>query len=125
MSLDWTEGALRRGLRCYEAGAFFEAHEHWESVWLRAEEPEKTFLQGLIQVTAALHHFQRSNVVGTVSLLRAALRRLEQYSEVFGGIEVAPLRAEISAWIEALEAVPPCHPPAVPRIRVTTETTIL
>ena len=125
MSLDWTEGALRQGLLCYETGAFFEAHEHWESVWLQAEEPEKTFLQGLIQVTAALYHFQRSNVVGTVSLLRAALRRLEQYPEVFAGIEVAPLRAEICAWIDAFEAVPPSHPPAVPHIRVTTETTIL
>jgi len=30
-------------------------------VWLKAIEPDKTFLQGLIQITAALHHWQRGN----------------------------------------------------------------
>ena len=58
MSLDWTQTDLREGLRCFHSGAFFEAHEHWESVWLAAQEPEKTFLQGLIQVAASFHHFQ-------------------------------------------------------------------
>ena len=69
MSLDWTHGDLFEGLRCFHSGAFFEAHEHWESVWLAAQEPEKTFLQGLIQVAASFHHFQRGNCAGTISLL--------------------------------------------------------
>src|SRR5580693_6861673 len=76
MSLDWTHGELQKGLRCFHSGAFFEAHEHWESVWLAAQEPERTFLQGLIQVAASFHHFQRGNCAGTISLLRSALRRL-------------------------------------------------
>ena len=54
--LDWTQGNLFAGLRCFHSGAFFEAHEHWESVWLAAQEPEKTFLQGLIQIAAAFYH---------------------------------------------------------------------
>ena len=58
---DWTQGSLAEGLRLYDAGEFFAAHEAWESVWLRAQEPEKMFLQGLIQVTAAFHHLQRNN----------------------------------------------------------------
>jgi Domain of unknown function (DUF309) len=59
MEFDWTQGALAEGLRLYHAGEFFAAHEAWEGVWLRAQEPEKKFLQGLIQVTAAFHHLQR------------------------------------------------------------------
>ena len=115
---DWTQGNLCEGLRCFHSGAFFEAHEHWELVWLAAPEPEKTFLQALIQVTAAFHHFNRSNYVGTDSLLRSALRRLEKYPEVYGGIEVTPLRAAIRAWLEALESSAPhaSHPP-VPRLQ--------
>ncbi len=76
MSLDWNNGELFEGLRSFHSGAFFEAHEHWETVWLAAQEPEKTFLQGLIQVAAGFHHFQRGNCAGTISLLRSALRRL-------------------------------------------------
>jgi len=79
MSLDWTQRDLREGLRCFHSGAFFEAHEHWESVWLAVQEPEKAFLQGLIQVAASFHHFQRGNLAGTVSLLRSALRHQERY----------------------------------------------
>ena len=53
MKFDWTQGALAEGLRLYQEGEFFRAHEAWESVWLESQEPEKMFLQGLIQVTAA------------------------------------------------------------------------
>jgi uncharacterized protein len=92
MSIDWSEGPLAEGLRCYQNEEFFLAHEHWESVWLAAEEPEKTFLQGLIQITAAFHHLKRRNFVGAASLLRAALRRLDPLPPVFGGLDVARLR---------------------------------
>jgi len=117
--LEWTSGELAESLRCYKAEAFFEAHEHWELIWLAAPEPEKTFLQGLIQVAASFHHFQRGNSVGTISLLRAALRRLDEYPDIFAGVMVAPLRTAIRSWLEALEATPQCAaPPAFPRLRV-------
>jgi predicted metal-dependent hydrolase len=123
MSLDWTHGELHEGLCCFHSGAIFEAHEHWESVWLAAQEPEKTFLQGLIQVAASFHHFQRGNCAGTISLLRSALRRLDGYPETFAGIAVTPLRAAVRLWLEALETVPQPSPPPLPatprRKRVT------
>jgi predicted metal-dependent hydrolase len=118
MRLDWTKGALGEGVRCFNSGAFFEAHEHWESVWLVAQEPEKTFLQGLIQVAASFHHFQRGNCAGTISLQRSALVRLERYPGVFAGIAVAPLRVIIRAWIEALATVPQSSPPPVPQLQL-------
>ncbi|HXI38686.1 MAG TPA: DUF309 domain-containing protein [Bryobacteraceae bacterium] len=118
MSLDWTQGDLREGLCCFHSGAFFEAHEHWESVWLAAQEPEKTFLQGLIQIAAAFHHFQRGNCAGTISLLRSGLRRLDGFQETFGGIGVAPLRTSIRLWLEALETVPQSPPPPHPQLQL-------
>lgn len=117
--LDWTEGNLFEGRRCFHSGEFFEAHEHWESVWLAAQEPEKTFLQGLIQVAAAFHHFQRGNCPGTISLLRAAGRRLDRYPEAFAGVMVAPLRTAIRAWLEALATDPRSSPPPLPHLELT------
>jgi len=92
------------GLACYRKAEFFSAHEHWESVWLKLEEPEKSFLQALIQVTAALHHLRTGNCVGAASLLRRALQRLMTYPENFAGIVVGPLRLEICDWLQALES---------------------
>src|SRR5277367_3542415 len=103
MKLDWKAGPLAAGLRLYEAGEFFAAHEEWESVWLKSPEPEKTFLQGLIQVTAAFHHWQRNNRLGTVLLLQAALRRLDRYPASFGGIAVASLREDVRGCLLTLE----------------------
>ena len=102
MALDWQHGALAEGLRCYRSQEFFLAHEHWESVWLRSAEPEKTFLQALIQIAAAFHHLQRQNSVGAASLLAASLRRLEAFPAGYGGLDVESIRQSIGAWLRAL-----------------------
>jgi predicted metal-dependent hydrolase len=117
MRFDWSEGALAEGLRLYQAGEFFTAHEAWESVWLRSPEPQKTFLQGLIQVTAAFHHLQRDNPLGTTLLLQAALMRLDRYPESFGGISVGLLRHDIRERLLMLEAGEPVSRLDSPRIQ--------
>jgi len=99
----------QKGLEAFNSSHFYEAHEHWEEVWLKTPNPEKMFLQGLIQVTAAFHHWQRNNPLGTARLLQGALRRLEAYPASFGSISVALLCNDIREWLEALEmgAAPP------------------
>src|ERR1035441_8887996 len=92
MELDWPHGALAEGLRHYAAGEFFAAHEAWESAWLSAPEPEKTFLQGVIQVAAAFEHQRRNNSLGIARLLAAALRRLDPLPSAFGGLDLNLLR---------------------------------
>lgn len=116
MFLDWNCGALAEGLACYRRAEFFLAHEHWESVWLILEEPEKSFLQALIQITAAFHHLQAGNSLGAVSLLRRALRRLEPCPASFGGIAVASLYTDVYEWLRVIETGAPSLPVAFPQI---------
>ena len=118
MKLDWSGGGLAEGLRCYRKEEFFAAHEHWESVWLGSHDPEKTFLQAVIQVAAAFHHLQRGNPEGGRSLLRRALRRLGAYPASFGGIAVAAFREEVLGWLETLEAGGATTERAFPEIRI-------
>jgi uncharacterized protein len=109
MKLDWTQGTLAEGLQLYDADEFFAAHEAWESVWLGSQEPDKTFLQGLIQVAAAFYHLQRNNPLGTALLLQAALQRLERYPARFGGISVTLLCNDIRECLLALEGARPAR----------------
>ena len=102
--LDWTRGPLADGLACYRSGQFFLAHEHWEAVWLTLPQPEKDFLQGLIQVAAAFHHLQRGNPAGAISLLTRALRRLSTYPATFGGIHLDSLRSQLQQTLHHLTA---------------------
>lgn len=112
MTMDWSCGGLAEGLACYRRAEFFEAHEHWEAVWLQLSEPEKSFLQSLIQITAAFHHFEKGNYAGTTCLLQRALKRLSRYPANFGGIRVAPLRSEVEDWLRLIESgAPSTHAP--------------
>ena len=46
---------FRRGVDLYHAGYLWEAHEAWESLWKESHDPvRRDFLQGLIQLAAAL-----------------------------------------------------------------------
>ena len=117
VSLDWNCGALAEGLACYRRTEFFLAHEHWESVWLTLQEPEKGFLQALIQITAALHHLQTGNSAGAVSLLRRALRRLELCPACFGEIAVTSLCREVCECLQVIERGATSIPVPPPQIR--------
>jgi len=117
MTLDWTQGPLAEGLRLYRSGEFFATHEAWESVWLHAPQPEKLFLQALIQVTVALHHFHRENLLGATRLLDAALRKLSPYPSTFANIDVALLREDIRHALHSLASNPPANELTPPRIQ--------
>ena len=110
MTFDWTRGPLAEGLYLYNTGEYFEAHEEWETEWLAAPEPERPFLQALIQVTAAFEHLKRNNTqLGATRLLTAALGRLAPYPGQFGNIDLDLLRDDIHDGLESLAAhnVPP------------------
>jgi predicted metal-dependent hydrolase len=93
---------FRQGLEEFNTERFFEAHEAWEEVWLASAGTEKRFLQGIIQIAAAFHHYQRGNRRGACSLLEAGLRRLHDLPADHGGIALDRLRLAAGEWVAAL-----------------------
>jgi uncharacterized protein len=106
----------REGIELFNHAAFFDAHEALEDVWRAAPHSEKKFLQGLIQVAVALHHYGNGNLAGARSVLRRAFRNISLYPEGFGGIHSASLLHSIAEWQRALDKGLPV--PALPRIVV-------
>jgi uncharacterized protein len=109
VTFEWKSGELAEGVRCYRNEEFWQAHEHWESVWLR-------LLQSLIQISAAFHHLKSGNTRGTASLLRRALLRLELYPAQFGGVDLTLLRKETGEWLSAIESQMGSCPDKFPQI---------
>ena len=93
----------QKGLDAFNSDRFYEAHEHWEEVWLETPNPDKMFLQGLIQVAAAFHHYSRANLQGTRNLLRAGLLKLECFPGIHGELEIQELREAVRGWLAALD----------------------
>jgi hypothetical protein len=98
------ESQFARGIAQFNARQFFEAHETWEEIWLSAPEPEKTFLQGLIQVAAAFHHYGRANRAGAESLLATGLAKLAAFPERHHGLQLEDLRKAGRRWKKAFAA---------------------
>ena len=94
---------FRKGVEQFNAEKFFDAHESWEAIWLKAAEPDKTFLQGITQVSAAFHHHAQGNREGAESLLQKGLQKLEQFPAQYRGVQLEKLREELRAWAAALE----------------------
>lgn len=87
------EDHFEEGIRLFNAGAYWEAHETWEEPWRAARGEEARFYQGLIQTAAACHHAQRNNRHGAAQLSRLALEKLEGLGPVFHTVDLAGLRS--------------------------------
>lgn len=109
---------FQRGVAHFNAREFFEAHEIWEELWLRAPEPEKAFLQGIIQIAAGFHHYARGNLTGAKSLLAAGLAKLSNFPHSHRGIDVARLCDKAQAWVDALAENRELRSEKLPKIRL-------
>ncbi len=97
--------ALERGIREFNEGLFFQAHETWEEIWIVSPWPVRNFLQGLIQVAAAFVHLARREYPGTHRLLREAIGKLADFPSPYLGIDSARLVAEGRRCLEAILAL--------------------
>jgi predicted metal-dependent hydrolase len=105
-----------RGITLFNQAEFFYAHEALEDIWRAAPSENKKFLQGLIQVAVAFHHYSTGNRVGMRSVLERAIKNLSQPAGSFGQIQLIPLLQSLSEWREALDNKTPL--PALPCIRL-------
>lgn len=107
---------IREGVRLFNTGYFFEAHEVWEDAWRRERGEPRLFLQGLIQVAAGLHHLQNGNKTGALSLFRKAVEKLRGYPAHYLGIEAGILRAEVESIQARIEGTDSAPDIGIPRI---------
>jgi uncharacterized protein len=105
---------LQRGIQLFNRGEFFEAHEALEDVWRAASAEEKKFLQGLVQLAVAFHHYSTGNRVGMRSVLDRGIKNLSGQIEGFCGVTLGPLMHSLDLWREALDNGGKA--PALPRI---------
>jgi uncharacterized protein len=115
ISFDPSSKAYQRGVELLNHGEFFAAHEVLEDVWRDAPEPDRKFLQGLIQVAVAFHHRSCGNLVGFRSVLARACRNLSSYPDVYRRVNLADLLSTLEQWRTVVGADPSTLPqlPAV------------
>ena len=87
---------LEQGVKLFNQGRFWEAHEAWEEVWRRRPEDSRIFFQGIIQAAAGFHRlFEKPHAGGAARNLGKAILKLNLFPPVFLGIDVGALRDAI------------------------------
>jgi predicted metal-dependent hydrolase len=85
----------KRGLALARAGAFFEAHEAFETAWRACDASERDFFQGLVHVVVSAYQRGRGRPVAAESQRQKALRRLAAFAPEHRGLGVAALLAAL------------------------------
>ena len=96
-----------RGIALFNDGRFYECHEVWETVWLRASGDEREFLHAMIQAAAALLHVQRGNLKGAQSVGARAVSKLEQLPAVMMQVETREFLLSFKRFLAVTNAAFP------------------
>ncbi|QSG13748.1 DUF309 domain-containing protein [Halapricum desulfuricans] len=105
---------LRAGIAIYNAGYYHAAHDAWEEYWMGLSEgPDKDFLQGLIQFTAAVYHTTNDNWLGARKLADTSQEYLDGLGDRYCGVDLSTVRYHLRALERDPERVGSAPPPQV------------
>ena len=90
------------GIQLFNDGSYFEAHDHFEDMWMEAENNEKDFYQGLVQVSVGSYHLICGNNTGALSQYKKGVEKLENYRDSKRNIDLQKFLLEIKSFIEKI-----------------------
>jgi len=94
------EARYLRYFKLFREEKFFEAHEVLEALWRQTKGPDRDFYQGLIQLAAALVHFQKGNFTGAQELFERSECRLGAYPTRYLGVSIPHVLGQFHEFLE-------------------------
>ena len=100
LSLEENDLAARAYVR---EGAWFGAHEAWETAWKKARGTgDEELFKGLSQMGAGYVHLLRGNAHGAITLWERAIGRVRAYPEGHRGLGTAEIAAHLQRHVDAV-----------------------
>ncbi len=94
---------LVEGIRLFNDGKFWHAHEAWEEVWRRKAGEWDAFFKGIIQAAAAFHKMGEGSLKGTRIHLDRSITKLRPCAPEFLGIKIAALLRDLERCRDEIE----------------------
>jgi uncharacterized protein len=94
-----------QGVEQFNSGQFYACHDTLEALWIEASEPEKSFYQGILQISVALYHLENRNWRGAVILLGEGSNRLRRYPSSYSGVDVDELLSQSAVLLTTLQQI--------------------
>jgi predicted metal-dependent hydrolase len=90
------------GIKLFNDGAYFEAHDFFEDLWMEAEEEERDLYQGLVQVSVGSYHLVCGNYTGSLSQYLKGVEKLKKYKKSIKIIDLEKFLEEIQRLINKI-----------------------
>jgi predicted metal-dependent hydrolase len=82
------------GLRLFNAGEYFEAHEALEDAWNAEKGRVRDLYRGILQIAVVYLHITRRNYNGAIKVYFRSQKWMKDWPEICRGIEVKKLRQD-------------------------------
>ena len=97
----------RDGLRLFNAGEYFEAHEALEDAWNAEEGDAKDLYRGILQIAVTYLHITRGNYNGALKVYVRSQKWLNGLPDICKGVHLGQLRGGADKVIEEVQRLGP------------------
>lgn len=97
------------GIRLYNQGKYFIAHEALEAAWHAEGEPDRRLYQGILQAGIAFMHARNGYAKGVHSMYKRCQVWLKPWPDHCRTIDVGSLRSDVQALVDAVQQLGPDH----------------
>lgn len=87
----------------FNQGEYYECHDLLEEIWM--EQKHNKFLQGLLQLSVGIYHFEYGNIKGARWMFNNARKYLSSYPSVTWGLDLEPVLVYLDRCLEILPSV--------------------
>jgi uncharacterized protein len=87
------------GIALFNECDFFAAHDFFEDIWMEAEQNEKEFFQGLVQISVGCYHLICGNLKGAKSQLSKGKTKLTKFEPDFYEVNLSSLNNKVELLI--------------------------
>ena len=91
------------GLRLFNAGEYFEAHEALEDAWNAEKGDVRNLYRGILQIAVVYLHITRGNYNGAVKVYHRSQKWLKEWADNCKGIYVDELRKNAETAIKEVQ----------------------
>jgi predicted metal-dependent hydrolase len=90
----------QEGIRLFNAGEYFEAHEALETAWRAEAGPIRRLYQGILEAAVTYLHMRRGNYSGAIKVSERGMKWLNQWPDECRGVNVAKLRNDLTSAVD-------------------------
>jgi len=91
------------GIRLFNAGEYFEAHEALETAWNAETGDVRNLYQGILQIAVTYLHITRGNYNGAIKVYARSQKHLKDLADVCQGIQVEKLRKDAEVVMQEVQ----------------------